>query len=1086
MAALKNSRNIALSGALSRVDNGGVVLSTGGIAAIVFPPGSNTPVPSSITITATTRLYNNPIYVWEFRYGTSGTWTAIANTTNILNVTLDPAWVTAAGTNVVVQYRLTVTQTGFNTSQEILSLPLLRSAASSVVIDLSNDSVTIATNTDGSGGNYSRATTSLSIFSGTTDVLPNLTNLLVTPSTGVTFSFTKNGTTTGGNTTAQSISISPAISSFSVAIISIATAQDGGTLTISATYNGVVYIAVFSVTKGKAGENALVYEVEADSQISLNINTNVFSPATVTYYAYSISGIAPRAAYSSGIIILESSTNGSTWTQISSTSGATASLTTSTLANTVRFVRAKLQVGTTIVDQETDALTVSGTNGLPGTAATNNGTAQLYQWATGQPANPNGTSTWTWSTGINSGYTGTDSWQTTIPANPGTPGIKLWIAAKQITAQAGTSSTSVDWTTGTISVYASSLNGLNGVQSASPTVYQWAASIPTISGTSTYTWSSGSFSPDSFGSWTPTPGTSPSVGFTLWAATVKLTDSATATTSPINWTTATISAVGYAGTNGGAGSQGASSRLAYARIANNPVPTSGTITVTGDATPSAAQSLSTWGINVSWSANDPDPSSTSTLYQSDGIYNPATGTTAWSTPYISSLKVGSLSAITVNTGALTVQDTLTVSSTGSIRGGQTGYNTGTGFFIGYSDGAYKLSIGNPSGNRIGWDGSGLTIIGSIATGTVINGAVTLSSGTPLSTVESNASTALSNAATALVNANNALNQLPGKLSSGSSYNLTGVVDVVDSGAIKVGSVTWNSTTGAVTGGTGVVFTENGITAVKNGATTFSLTNAGDATFAGALSAATGTFSGTLQAAGGTFTGTLQAAGGTFTGSLNAATGSFAGSLSVGSGNTILNVDTGGNLWIGNTAFSSAPFRVSNTGALTATSATITGTLSAGSVIVGSVTLSGTGTSLSTIETNASTANTNATNALNGLSTRLQASSSYSLTGVVDVVDSGAIRVGSVTWNSSTGAVTGGTGVVFTENGITGVNGGDVRFSITNQGNATFKGDISGSTGSFAGQITSGTTSDGVVISPNGLKVVVGGVVRVRIGNLTSW
>jgi hypothetical protein len=617
-------------------------------------------------------------------------------------------------------------------------------------------------------------------------------------------------------------------------------------------------------------------------------------------------------------------------------------------------------------------------------------------------------------------------------------------------------------------------------------VYQWAASIPSISGNSQYTWSDGSFSPNSFGSWTATPGTSPSVGFTLWAATVKLTDSATATTSPINWTTASISAVGYAGTNGGAGSQGASSRLAYARIANNPVPTSGTITVTGDARPSAAQSLSTWGINVSWSANDPDPSSTNTLYQSDGIYNPATGTTAWSTPYISSLKVGSLSAITVNTGALTVQDTLTVSSTGSIRGGQTGYNTGTGFFIGYSDGVYKLSIGNPAGNRIGWDGSGLTIIGSIATGTVINGAVTLSSGTALSTVESNASTALSNAATALANANSALSQLPGKLSSGSSYNLTGVVDVVDSGAIKVGSVTWNSTTGAVTGGTGVVFTENGITAVKNGATTFSLTNAGDATFAGALSAATGTFSGTLQAAGGTFTGTLLAAGGTFTGALNAATGSFAGSLSVGSGNTILNVDTGGNLWIGSTAFSSAPFRVSNTGALTATSATITGTLSAGSVIVGSVTLSGTGTSLSTIETNASTANTNATNALNGLSTRLQASSSYSLTGVVDVVDSGAIRVGSVTWNSTTGAVTGGTGVVFTENGITGVNGGDVRFSITNQGNATFKGDISGSTGSFAGQITSGTASDGVVISPNGLKVVVGGVVRVRIGNLTSW
>jgi hypothetical protein len=38
----------------------------------------------------------------------------------------------------------------------------------------------------------------------------------------------------------------------------------------------------------------------------------------------------------------------------------------------------------------------------------------------------------------------------------------------------------------------------------------------------------------------------------------------------------------------------------------------------------------------------------------------------------------------------------------------------------------------------------------------------------------------------------------------------------------------------------------------------------------------------------------------------------------------------------------------------------------------------------------------------------------------------------------------------------------------------------------AGQITSGTASDGVILTPNGLKVVVGGVVRVRIGNLSNW
>jgi hypothetical protein len=83
----------------------------------------------------------------------------------------------------------------------------------------------------------------------------------------------------------------------------------------------------------------------------------------------------------------------------------------------------------------------------------------------------------------------------------------------------------------------------------------------------------------------------------------------------------------------------------------------------------------------------------------------------WSTPYISSLKVGTLSAITVNTGALTVQNTLTVSNTGNIQGGQTDYNTGTGFFLGYSGGAYKFSIGSSSASLL-WDGSALSLTGA--------------------------------------------------------------------------------------------------------------------------------------------------------------------------------------------------------------------------------------------------------------------------------------------------------------------------------------------------------------------------------------
>lgn len=52
---------------------------------------------------------------------------------------------------------------------------------------------------------------------------------------------------------------------------------------------------------------------------------------------------------------------------------------------------------------------------------------------------------------------------------------------------------------------------------------------------------------------------------------------------------------------------------------------------------------------------------------------------------------------------------LDVSSTGAVKGGQTDFNTGIGFFIGYSGGTHKLSIGNPGGNHLKWDGTNLNI-----------------------------------------------------------------------------------------------------------------------------------------------------------------------------------------------------------------------------------------------------------------------------------------------------------------------------------------------------------------------------------------
>lgn len=83
---------------------------------------------------------------------------------------------------------------------------------------------------------------------------------------------------------------------------------------------------------------------------------------------------------------------------------------------------------------------------------------------------------------------------------------------------------------------------------------------------------------------------------------------------------------------------------------------------------------------------------------------------------------GTLSAPVGNFGGWTIGNTnisggnITIDSStnnGYIATGQTAYNTGTGFWVGSVSGTAKLSLGNSAGNYLTWDGSTLTVNGSI-------------------------------------------------------------------------------------------------------------------------------------------------------------------------------------------------------------------------------------------------------------------------------------------------------------------------------------------------------------------------------------
>jgi len=446
-----------------------------------------------------------------------------------------------------------------------------------------------------------------------------------------------------------------------------------------------------------------------------------------------------------GGLVLGSITDGGTYAQWGVPTVMTSSPATLTVPVRYKSSSGTVSQGSTAVLQYT--FLDPGPIGTPGTTANQYAYAYLYQWASGTPSGTTGSSTFTWATGVNSAYSGTGGWSVTIPTNPNTPLIQLWVAAKQITAPGGTAITTVSWTSG-VAISAQALNGatgptgttgtagLNGLQTARPTVYQWAITTPASpTGTSAYTWASTSFTPTPTG-WSQTITTAPSPGYTLWSAVAPISDSATATTTTINWTSAFILSSGYAGANGTNGTNGSngtngtpgsngidglSSRICYAKSTLTSLSSTPAYYVTTGV--GAFPPYNEWGGAETWQATPPTISAGEALFQSDGIYNPATTQTTWNVPYLSNLKVGSLSAITTNTGNLSV--------TGIIQAGSayisgTTIGSGTSGSVIYNSGAFAFG---DSTNNITYNGSQLTLNGNVvALGNLQQGTSTTQSG----------------------------------------------------------------------------------------------------------------------------------------------------------------------------------------------------------------------------------------------------------------------------------------------------------------------------------------------------------------------
>jgi len=143
------------------------------------------------------------------------------------------------------------------------------------------------------------------------------------------------------------------------------------------------------------------------------------------------------------------------------------------------------------------------------------------------------------------------------------------------------------------------------------------------------------------------------------------------------------------GEAGAPGDSGAYTRTAYAIAPLGLSPENEENTSTGEANYPANNA---WGMSEVWSGTQPVIPVNHRLWMTIGTHDPATTITTWGKPFWASLTVGSLSAISVNTGVLSVTGDITVSG-GSIKSGKTfvGDSNNTGFIF-RPDGGFHLGL----------------------------------------------------------------------------------------------------------------------------------------------------------------------------------------------------------------------------------------------------------------------------------------------------------------------------------------------------------------------------------------------------------
>lgn len=232
---------------------------------------------------------------------------------------------------------------------EFVKLTAASDGASAITGQLSNESASIATLADGSGGIFTGAATTLSIYEGATDV---------------TGSWTISQARTG-------VTVTEAASSRTATVTAMST--DTGSVIFTATRSGYATITkTFNLTKNKQGASPTAYWLVVDASAIQKNASNVYNPTSINVSGKSQVGFAAPAGYS-GRFIVSDSTDGSTFTAryTSAANEATKNYVPSAGIKAIKVQMFLANGTTTLLDEQVIPIVADGAAGTPGSNGAN-------------------------------------------------------------------------------------------------------------------------------------------------------------------------------------------------------------------------------------------------------------------------------------------------------------------------------------------------------------------------------------------------------------------------------------------------------------------------------------------------------------------------------------------------------------------------------------------------------------------------------------------------------------------------------------------------------------------------------------------